>query len=59
MTSTLTDKNNNPDTLKQQDDTNAPRTAEQKRISLLANKFAKRARERQLRYDGGHKIFTK
>ncbi len=59
MTNTLTNKNNNPDTLKQQDDTNAPRTAEQKRISSLANKFAKRAKERQLRYDDGHNIFTK
>jgi hypothetical protein len=59
MTSTLTDKNNNPDTMKQQDEANTPRTAEQKRIGLLANKFAKRAKERQLRYDGRHNIFTK
>lgn len=59
MTNTLTDKSNNPDMQKQQDDTNAPNTAEKKRISILANKFAKRARERQLRHDGRHTIFTK
>jgi hypothetical protein len=59
MTSTLTDKNNNLDTQKQQDDANTPNIAEKKRISLLANKFAKRAKERQLRYDGRHSIFTK
>ena len=59
MTNTLIDKSNNPDTLKQQEDANTPRTAEQKRVSNLANKFARRAKERQLRYDDGHNIFTK
>lgn len=59
MTSTLTDKNNNLDTQKQQDDTNTPNIAEKKRISLLANKFAKRAKERQLGHDRRHSIFTK
>lgn len=59
MTNTLIDKSNNPDTQKQQEDANTPRTAEQIRISRIANKFAKRAKERQLRYDDGHNIFTK
>ena len=59
MTNTLIDKSNNPDTLKQQEDATPPRTAGQKRISNLANKFARRAKERQLRYDDGHNIFTK
>jgi len=59
MTNTLIDKSNNPDTLKQQEDATPPRTAEQKRIINLANKFARRAKERQLRYDDGHNIFTK
>jgi hypothetical protein len=52
-------ENNNPDTQKQQDGTNASEIAEKKRISRLANEFAKRAKERQLRYDEGHNIFTK
>jgi hypothetical protein len=55
----MTNDNNSPDTQKQQDDTNAFATAETKRISRLANEFAKRAKERQLRYDQGHNIFTK
>ena len=59
MTNTLIDKNNNPDTQKQQEDAKPARTAEQIRMSNLANKFAKRAKERQLRYDDGHNIFTK
>jgi hypothetical protein len=59
MTNTLIDKSNNPDTLKQQEDAKPTRTAEQIRMSRLANKFAKRAKERQLRYDDGHNIFTK
>jgi hypothetical protein len=56
---TMTSENNSPDMQKQQDDTNASETAEKKRISRLANEFAKRAKERQLRYDEGHNIFTK
>jgi hypothetical protein len=55
----MTSKNNSPDTREQQDDSNAPETAEKKRISRLANESAKRAKERQLRYDEGHNIFTK
>jgi hypothetical protein len=52
-------ENNSPDTQEQQDDANALETAERKRLSRLANEFAKRAKERQLRYDEGHNIFTK
>lgn len=59
MTNTLTDQSNNPDMQKQQNDANVPNAAEKKRISILANKFAKRAKERQLRHDGRHTIFTK
>jgi hypothetical protein len=55
----MTTENNSPDTQKQQDDANALETAERKRLSRLANDFAKRAKERQLRYDEGHNIFTK
>ena len=55
----MTRENNSPDTREQQDDSNAPETAEKKRISRLANESAKRAKERQLRYDEGHNIFTK
>jgi hypothetical protein len=57
--STMTSENNSPDTQKQQEDTNTSETAEKKRISRLANEFAKRGKERQLRYDEGHNIFTK
>ena len=46
-------------TQKQQDDSNAQEAAETKRIGRLADDFAKRARERQVRYDQGHNIFTK
>jgi hypothetical protein len=56
---TMISENNSPDTEKQQHDSNAPEPAERKRISRLANEFAKRAKERQLRYDEGHDIFTK
>jgi hypothetical protein len=56
---TMTSENNSPDTQKQQDDSTLPETAERKRISRLATEFAKRAKERQLRYDEGHNIFTK
>ena len=55
----MTNENNSPDMQKQQDDSNVHETAERKRISRLANEFAKRAKERQLRYDEGHNIFTK
>jgi hypothetical protein len=57
--STMTSENNSPDTQKQQDDSNASEAAERKRISRLANDLAKRGKERQLRYDEGHNIFTK
>jgi hypothetical protein len=57
--STMTTENNVPDTQKQQDNSNVPDTAERQRISRLANDLAKRAKERQLRYDNGHNIFTK
>jgi hypothetical protein len=57
--STMTSENNSPDSQNQQDDSNAPETAERQRISRLANELAKRAKERQLRYDEGHNIFTK
>jgi hypothetical protein len=52
-------ENNSPDSQTQQDDSTAHETAERKRISRLADEFAKRARQRQLRYDEGHNIFTK
>jgi hypothetical protein len=55
----MTSENNIPDTQKQQDDSNAAETAERKRISRLADDLAKRSKERQLRYDEGHDIFTK
>jgi hypothetical protein len=55
----MTSENNIPDTQKQQDDSNAPETAERKRISRLADDLAKRGKQRQLRYDEGHDIFTK
>jgi hypothetical protein len=52
-------ENKSPDTQNQQDNSDGPDTVERKRISRLANDLAKRAKERQLRYDGGHNIFTK
>jgi hypothetical protein len=55
----MTTENNSPDPQNQQDDSNAIDSAERKRISRLANDLAKRAKERQLRYDEGHNIFTK
>jgi hypothetical protein len=55
----MTSENNGPDTQNQQEDLTTPDTAEKKRISRLADDLAKRARERQLRYDDGHNIFTK
>ncbi|HXQ32606.1 MAG TPA: hypothetical protein VN843_01160 [Anaerolineales bacterium] len=50
------DKNQN--TQERQDDSNAPETAERKRISRLADELAQRAKKRQVDYEG-HKIFTK
>jgi RNA polymerase-interacting CarD/CdnL/TRCF family regulator len=55
----MTNENNSPDAQNQQDNSNVLDTAERKRISRLADDLAKRARERQLRYDDGHNIFTK
>ena len=55
----MTSENNGPDTQNEQDNQNAPGTAERQRISRLANEFATRAKQRQLRYDEGHNIFTK
>jgi hypothetical protein len=55
----MTSENNGPDTQNEQDNQNAPGTAERQRISRLANDLAKRAKERQLRYDDRHNIFTK
>jgi hypothetical protein len=55
----MTSENNGPNTQDQQDNSDVPDTAERKRISRLADDLAKRARERQLRYDDGHNIFTK
>jgi hypothetical protein len=56
----MTSENKGPGTQKQQDNSsNAPDTAERKRISRLASDLAKRAKERQLRYDDGRNIFTK
>jgi hypothetical protein len=56
---TMSIESSSPDTQKQQEDPNASETAENKRINHLANEFAKRAKERQLRYDENHNIFTK
>jgi hypothetical protein len=56
---TMTRENNSPDIQERQDDYNTRETADRERISRLANEFAKRAKERQLRYDEGHNIFTK
>lgn len=47
------------DTQERQDDSNAPETAERKRMSRIADETAQRAKKRQLRYDKDHKIFTK
>ena len=55
----MTRENNSPDIQERQDDYNTRETADRERISRLANEFAKRAKERQLRYDEGHNIFTK
>jgi hypothetical protein len=55
----MTSENGVPDTQKQQDNQNAPETAERQRINRLANNLAKRAKERQQRYDDGHNVFTK
>ncbi len=52
-------ESSSPDTQKQQEDPKASETAENKRINHLANEFAKRGKERQLRYDESHNIFTK
>jgi hypothetical protein len=57
--STMSSENNSPDTQERQDDYNAPETADSERMSRLANEFATRAKQRQLRYDEGHNIFTK
>jgi hypothetical protein len=55
----MTSENSVPDTQKQQDNADVPDTAERQRISRLANDLAKRAKERQFRYDEAHNIFTK
>lgn len=55
----MTSENKSSDTQNDQDNVTSPDTAERKRISRLANDLAKRAKERQLRYDDGHKLFTK
>jgi hypothetical protein len=55
----MTSENNSPDIQNQQDNSNALDTAERERLNRLANDLAKRAKERQLRYDEGHNIFTK
>jgi F0F1-type ATP synthase assembly protein I len=55
----MTIENNDPDTQKQQDNSNTPDSAERQRIRRLADDLAKRAKERQLRYDDEHNIFTK
>jgi hypothetical protein len=55
----MSSDNNSPDTQNQQDNSTTLDTAERQRISRLANDLAKRAKERQLRYDDGHNIFTK
>jgi hypothetical protein len=55
----MTSETNSSDTQNDQGNVTAPGTAERKRISRLANDLAKRAKERQLRYDDGHKLFTK
>jgi hypothetical protein len=51
--STMSSENNSPDTQERQDDYNAPETAAREQISRLANEFATRAKQRQLRYDEG------
>lgn len=55
----MSNENNSPDTQERQDDYNAPEADDRERISRLADEFATRAKERQLRYDEGHNIFTK
>ena len=55
----MSSENNSKDRQERQDDFNVPETADKERISRLADEFAKRAKERQLRYDEGHNIFTK
>lgn len=55
----MTGENNMSDTQNQQDNSNALDAAGRKRISHLANEVAKRAKERQFRYDDGHNIITK
>jgi hypothetical protein len=55
----MTSETKGPDSQNDQGNVTAPDTAERKRISRLANDLAKRAKERQLRYDHGHKLFTK
>lgn len=53
------DKSTNPDKREQQDNANATETANRERMSRLADELAFQAKERQLRYDRGHDIFTK
>jgi hypothetical protein len=55
----MTSENKNRETQERQDDLNVSETANRERINGLADEFAKRAKERQLRYDEGHNIFTK
>jgi hypothetical protein len=49
----MTSENNSPSMQERQDDSNAPETADRERISRRANESAKRAKERQHRYDEG------
>jgi hypothetical protein len=56
---TMSSENNNPDTQNEHVDTNVPEIVEKIRISRVANDLAKRAMQRQLRYDEEHNIFTK
>jgi hypothetical protein len=55
----MTNETNDTDTQKQQDDFSASATAERQRISRIADEAARRGKDRQQRYDEGHKIFTK
>ena len=55
----MSSENNSPDTQERQDDYNTLNDDDKERISRLANEFATRAKERQVRFDEGHNIFTK
>jgi hypothetical protein len=49
----------NSDSPKLEDDSTDAQKALQEKLSRIANKAAKRAGNRQQRYDGEHGIFTK